>query len=97
MNSFRQLARYGKLLLVACAFGLLAACGSRLTADNLAKVKAGMTTSEVKDILGSPTDSKTSSFGSMSGTVFLYKKGNTEVSITFVNDKVMITSGNFEK
>jgi hypothetical protein len=76
----------------------LAACASKLTEDNLQKIHNGMSPDEVKAILGNPTDVKTSSgpFGLMSGTTFTYHSNNSDVTITFLNDKVMATEGEFK-
>ena len=75
---------------------LLTAC-SRLTEDNLQKVHNGMTTAEVKAILGEPTSSDTSSaLGIVSGTTYTYHSGSSDVKITFLNDKVIATEGEFK-
>ena len=76
------------LLLVAC---------SKLTEGNLQKIHTGMTTSEVKAILGEPTSSQTgSALGIISGTTYVYHTTTSDVKITFVNDQVMATEGDFK-
>jgi hypothetical protein len=70
---------------------------SRLTEDNLQKIHNGMTSAEVKDILGEPTSSQTgSALGLVSGTKFVYHTDTSDVTITFVDDKVIATSGDFK-
>ena len=74
----------------------LAAC-SKLTEDNLQKIHNGMTTSDVKAILGEPTSSQTgSALGIVSGTTYLYHTDTSDVKITFVDDKVIATEGEFK-
>ena len=82
--------------LAVAALVLVTAC-SRLTEDNLQKVHNGMTTDEVKAILGDPTSSDTSSaLGIISGTTYTYHTSSSDVKITFVNDKVIATEGEFK-
>jgi hypothetical protein len=75
---------------------LVTAC-SRLTEDNLQMVHNGMSTADVKAILGEPTSSETSSaLGIISGTTYTYHTNASDVKITFVNDKVVATEGDFK-
>jgi hypothetical protein len=84
------------LLFAVPALFLLTAC-SRLTEDNLQKVHNGMTTTEVKAILGEPTSSATSSaLGIITGTTYTYHSGSSDVKVTFLNDKVIATEGDFK-
>jgi outer membrane protein assembly factor BamE (lipoprotein component of BamABCDE complex) len=84
------------LLLTITAALLVTAC-SRLTEANLQKVQNGMTTDEVKAILGDPTSSQTgSALGIVSGTTYVYHTDTSDVKITFVNDKVIATEGEFK-
>ena len=84
------------LLLTITAALLVTAC-SRLTEANLQKVQNGMTTDEVKAILGDPTSSQTgSALGIVSGTTYVYHTDTSDVKITFVNDKVIATEGDFK-
>jgi len=87
--------KYTSLLAVAAVL-LVTAC-SRLTEDNLQKVHNGMTTDEVKAILGEPTSSQTgSALGIVSGTTYVYHTSTSDVKITFVDDKVIATEGDFK-
>ena len=84
------------VLLTLAAVLLVSGC-SRLTEDNLQKIHNGMTTSEVKAILGEPTSSQTgSALGIVSGTTYLYHTDTSDVKITFVDDKVIATEGEFK-
>jgi hypothetical protein len=90
MKSFYAIA------LTIVALALITAC-SRLTEDNLQKVHNGMTTTDVKAILGEPTSSQTgSALGLVSGTTYVYHTDTSDVKITFVDDKVIATSGDFK-
>ena len=81
---------------VLAAVLLVTAC-SKLTEDNLQKVHNGMTTSDVKAILGEPTSSQTgSALGIVSGTTYVYHTETSDVKITFVDDKVIATEGDFK-
>jgi hypothetical protein len=83
-------------LLILTAVVALAAC-SKLTEDNLQKIHNGMTTDEVKAILGEPSSSETgNALGIISGTTYTYHTDKSDVKITFVNDKVIATEGDFK-
>ena len=81
--------------LIATAL-FLAACGSKLTEDNLQKIHSGMTTDEVKTILGTPTDVQSSGALGITGTTYTYHTDKSDVKITFLNDKVIGTEGDFK-
>ena len=82
--------------LALAALLLVTAC-SKLTEDNLQKIHNGMTTDEVKAILGDPTSSQTgSALGIVSGTTYIYHTSTSDVKITFVDDKVIATEGDFK-
>ncbi len=81
---------------VLAALLFVTAC-SKLTEDNLQKVHNGMTTADVKAILGEPTSSQTgSALGLVSGTTYIYHTSTSDVKITFVDDKVIATEGDFK-
>jgi len=82
------------LLALTCAV-LLTAC-SQMTEANLEKIHNGMTTDEVKAILGEPTDSQTKSMLGISSTTFSYHTGSSNVAITFIDNKVIATEGDFK-
>jgi len=83
-------------LLAVAALVLVTAC-SRLTEDNLDKIQNGMTTTDVKAILGEPTTSDTSNaLGIVTGTTYTYHTSKADVKIIFVNDKVISKEGEFQ-
>jgi hypothetical protein len=92
--SLRSVMR--RILPVAALALLLAACASKLTEDNLQKIHNGMTTDEVKAILGTPTGIQSSGALGITGTTYTYHSGSSDVKITFLNDKVIATEGEFK-
>jgi outer membrane protein assembly factor BamE (lipoprotein component of BamABCDE complex) len=82
-------------LIAVTALILITAC-SRLTEDNLQKVQNGMTTDQVKAILGDPTSSDTGGALGITGTTYVYHTSSSDVKITFVDGKVITTEGNFK-
>ncbi len=84
-----------RTLLLFTAVAALAAC-AKLTQDNLEKIHNGMSTADVKAILGEPTSSSQGSFLGQSGTEYVYHTDKSDVKIDFVNDKVIATSGSFQ-
>lgn len=75
---------------------VLVACSSKLTNENLDKVKAGMSETEVKKILGNPEKVATSETLGIRGTSYYYKNGSKEVKILFLNNNVMAKEGSFQ-
>ena len=73
---------------VMCLAIGLVACTSRLTSDNLSKIKVGMTSTEVKAVLGNPTEIDSQNSTGMSGSTYVYRSDESNVKIVFVNDKV---------
>lgn len=82
------------LLCLLAAVLVVAGC-SKLTPDNFAKVETGMTSAEVKKILGSPTNRKDSSTLGITTATWTYKSGKTEAELIFVNDKLVNKAGSF--
>jgi hypothetical protein len=70
---------------------LLAAC-SRITQENFAKIQDGMSEQDVTAILGSPTESSSSSILGISGTSSTWTGGDATITIRFVNGKVALRS-----
>ncbi|GAB4243659.1 MAG: hypothetical protein OHK005_08150 [Candidatus Methylacidiphilales bacterium] len=82
---------------LALILGLvLAACGSKLTAENLSKIQTGMSEDQVRAILGEPTEIETASFLGFSGTTWKYQQGKNEAQIVFVNGQVFQSRGNLK-
>ena len=75
---------------------VLAACGSKLTEANLQKIHNGITTDEVNAIHCEPTNKESGSLLCISGATYTYHTDTSDVKITFVNDKVMTTEGEFK-
>lgn len=76
----------------------LAGCGSKVTKSNFDQVTNGMTLAQVEAILGKGTES-TGAFGAIgnlagSGKFVTWKDGEKTITITFVNDKVVLKASN---
>lgn len=74
------------LALVAAA--LLAACGSKVSAENFERIRTGMAQKDVIALLGEPTETSNVSIAGLSGGMATWRDGNTVISVQFVNDKV---------
>jgi hypothetical protein len=72
----------------------LAGCGSKVTKSNFDQVTNGMTLAQVEAILGKGTESTGmfSAIGNLagSGKFVTWKDGEKTITITFVNDKVVL-------
>ena len=77
--------------LAFAALLLLAACG-KITQENFAKIQDGMSEQEVSAILGSPTESSSSSILGISGTSSTWRGGDAVITIRFVNGQVALKS-----
>lgn len=77
--------------LAFAALLLLAAC-SKITPENFAKVQDGMSEQEVSAILGSPTETSSSSILGISGTSSTWRGGDAVITVRFVNGKVALKS-----
>jgi hypothetical protein len=78
----------------AAALIVLAAC-SKVTADNFARIQEGMSEAEVRAVLGSPTESSSTTVLGISGTASRWVAGDTVITVRFVNGKVALK--NLEK
>jgi hypothetical protein len=76
-------------MLSALALATLLGC-SKITQENFAKVKEGMSEQEVIAILGEPTESSSVNVLGISGTTARWVRGDTEVTIRFVNGQVAL-------
>jgi hypothetical protein len=90
------------VLCVALSLVLLGCGGGSpltLTQDNLDKIHNDMSSSEVKGILGAPTDSKDEPIPIVGGTktAYTYRNEQSEVVIVFKNDQVQEKRGTFGK
>ena len=78
--------------LIAFAAALALAACSKVTQENFAKIRDGMSEKEVHEILGSPTESSTTSVLGISGTSSKWISGDAVISIRFVNGQVALSS-----
>ena len=79
-----------RLLLVALFVFQLAACGSKITEENYAKIENGMTEEEVVAILGKPTERSSAGIGSLTTTGLVWQGENIAINVQLVNDKVQL-------
>lgn len=77
-----------KLRILVLSLALALAACSKVTEENFAKVRVGMTEQEVSAILGSPSESDSVNVLGVSGTAWRWKSGNATASVQFVNGKV---------
>ena len=77
------------LLAALLAALLLAAC-SKITAENYARVKEGMTEADVAAILGPPTESSAISLLGITGTTSRWVGKEQVIAMQFVNGKVRL-------
>lgn len=75
------------LALLACAL-LLSAC-SKVTQENFAKLRTGMSKSEVESLLGTPSECA----GALGFTSCNWVDERALISVQFGNDKVLVFSG----
>jgi hypothetical protein len=87
------LAIFTILTLDACKSGPL----STLTQENLDKIQQGMSSAQVKAILGEPTSSQTDTIPIVGGTktTFTYSTDQAHIVIVLKNDEVQSKEGNF--
>ena len=82
---------------------ILIGCGSgsplTLNQENLDKVHDDMSSSEVRSIMGAPTESKDEPIPIVGGTqtTYTYRNSNSEAVIVFKNDQVKEKHGTFGK
>jgi hypothetical protein len=73
--------------LAVIAIVALAAC-SKVTEDNFAKIRDGMSEQEVIALLGKPSESSSISVLGLSGTASKWVEGDAAITVQFVNGKV---------
>ncbi len=67
---------------------LLAACGSKISAENFERIQTGMAQKDVIALLGEPTETSNVSIAGLSGGMATWRDGGTVIAVQFVNDKV---------
>ena len=92
-----------RYILCAALSLILLGCGGgspfTLTQQNLDKIHDDMSPTEVRNILGSPTESKAEPIPIVGGmqTTYTYRNETSEVVIVFKNDLVKEKKGTFGK
>ena len=84
-NRFRILHAGIALILLVFA---LAACGSNVNESNYAKIEIDMTEAQVKNLLGSPTESSDITVAGLSGRSSKWVSKEGTISVQFLNGKV---------
>ncbi len=88
MRLYRPL-KPGVVVLAILAVFLAACAGSKINQDNFNKISVGMTQTEVKDILGEPTESSSVDIAGFSGTTSTWRQKDATITIQFINGKVV--------
>lgn len=71
---------------------LFACMPTKLTPENVAKIRQGMKEEEVTSILGKPKEVNSSGMLGITGTTYRYDDGKTQVAIVFINGEVVSKS-----
>lgn len=72
---------------------VLAACSSKVTAENYDQIKPGMAREDVHKLLGKPDDTSARALGSvLSLSKETWKSGDKVLTVTYGNDKVALKS-----
>jgi hypothetical protein len=103
MKTYHDLIRRPVAILVLALFTIAAvgACKSgplgTLTQANLDKIQTGMSSAEVKSILGDPTDSQSETIPIVGGTktTYNYSTNDAHIVIVLKNDTVQTKEGTF--
>ncbi len=86
------------LFAIAVAIGILIGLrGTTVTLSNYNKIQNGMTIEQVKEILGSPTEEQNGGVGPLEATSMVYRSRQNEITINFVNGKVVMKNGNLKQ
>ncbi len=81
-----------RCVLLAVVIGL-AACTSKVTAENYDQIKPGMARDEVHKLLGKPDDTSAHDVGGvLSLSKETWKSGDKLLTVTYGNDKVALKS-----
>jgi hypothetical protein len=89
MKVYRVPLLYRALLAGLLIAGLIGCGSSKITKDNFDRIKLGMTQEEVQGILGSPTEASGIEIPMFSGTMSKWARGDTIITVQFVNGKVV--------
>jgi hypothetical protein len=92
-----------KYILCAALSLILLGCGGgsplTLTQSNLDKIHNDMSSTDVRSIMGAPTESKDEPIPIVGGTktTYVYRNDSSEVTIVFKNDQVQEKNGTFSR
>ena len=89
MKFYRSPLLYRALLAGLLIVGLIGCSGSKITKENFDRIKLGMTQEEVQGILGPPTEASGLEIPMFSGTMSKWARGDTVITVQFVNSKVV--------
>jgi hypothetical protein len=81
--------KLGLAALAVLAIFMAGCTGSKITQDNFDRIKVGMTQAQVKEILAEATESSSLDIAGFSGTTSTWRRGETSITIQFVNGKVV--------
>lgn len=79
----------------AIALAALAACGSKVSPENFARIETGMTEVQVVEILGRPSAAESGSFLGMTGTQYVYETARDRCTVVFFDGKVIGKNATF--
>jgi hypothetical protein len=66
----------------------LATCGSKVSESNYAKIEIDMTEDQVRNLLGTPTESSSMNVAGLSGTSAKWVSKEGTINVQFLNGKV---------
>jgi hypothetical protein len=91
------ISRFSSALLILLSVAACNVAPITLTQANLDKIQEGMSATEVKSILGSPSDSKSEPIPIVGGTktTYVYTNKEDRVVIVLKNDTVQTKEGHF--
>jgi SmpA / OmlA family len=84
-NQFRTIHISALLFLLLL---VLAACGSKVSESNYAKIEIDMTEEQVRSLLGAPTESSSINVAGLSGTSLKWVGKEGTINVQFLNGKV---------
>ena len=79
-----------RILIASALTLLLAACGSKVSEENFARIQDDMSEQQVIDLLGKPTQTSSMSVLGVSGTAARWTADGATISVQFVNGKVRL-------
>lgn len=82
------------LLPVVLSVLLLSGCFSKVNQQNHGRLLDGMSVSDVRQILGEPTESDSIDLGFIRGTRSVWREDGTTITVTFMQDKLQTKSFN---